>query len=137
MSRQGDLLICDHCGEEIPQREYQHTWIGPVVAKGEKPRHYHLAREYPACRRVGGADPMPDVEPVGAFTPNLETQIALELAERFTAPGANGKPVHLRLEHGMLDDITGPDGHPALAPVTPRQAAYVISKFLREAGFVP
>lgn len=137
MSRQGDLLICDHCGGEIPQVEYQHTWIGPIAAPGEKPRHYHLSRDYPSCRKVGGADPMPEAIPVGGFTPNLETQIALELASRFTLPGAGDKPVHLRLEHGMLDDITGPDGHPALAPVTPRQAAYVIAKFLRQAGFMP
>lgn len=53
------VLVCDHCGGEIPQHEYQHTWIGPVVARGEPQRHYHLATDYPECRIVGGADPMP------------------------------------------------------------------------------
>lgn len=52
-------LVCDHCGGEIPQTEFRHTWIGPVPAPGEKSRHYHLALEYPECRMVGGADPMP------------------------------------------------------------------------------
>lgn len=53
------VLFCDHCGLEIPQTEYRHTWIGPVPEPGEASRHYHLALEYPACRMVGGADPMP------------------------------------------------------------------------------
>lgn len=52
-------LVCDHCGGEIPQSEYRHTWIGPVPQPGEAPRHYHLALEYPQCRIVGGAEPMP------------------------------------------------------------------------------
>lgn len=49
-------LICDHCGDEIPQEEHRHTWVGPVPAPGELPLHYHLARQYPECRRAGGID---------------------------------------------------------------------------------
>lgn len=59
MTMREGRIICDHCGEEIPQKEYQHTWIGPMPEPGERQRHYHLAREYPQCRMVGGADPMP------------------------------------------------------------------------------
>lgn len=53
------VLTCDHCGGVIEQLMYRHTWIGPVPEPGEDPRHYHLALEYPECRVVGGADPMP------------------------------------------------------------------------------
>lgn len=59
MTLHGSRLICDHCGGEIPQLLYRHTWIGPIVEKNEPQRHYHLAVEYPECRMVGGADPMP------------------------------------------------------------------------------
>lgn len=53
IARNGDM-ICDHCGKAIPQEESRHTWVGPVPAKGEQPRHYHLDRKYPACRAAGG-----------------------------------------------------------------------------------
>lgn len=52
-------LVCDHCGQEIPQQEHQHTWIGPVPAKGETPRHYHLGTAFPKCRAAGGIEGPP------------------------------------------------------------------------------
>lgn len=59
MTMREGRVICDHCGEEIPVAPYRHTWIGPLPEPGQPQRHYHLAVDYPQCRMVGGADPMP------------------------------------------------------------------------------
>lgn len=46
-------MICDHCGEAIPQSETSWTWHGPIPAPGQPncatPR-YHTGLEYPECR---------------------------------------------------------------------------------------
>jgi hypothetical protein len=128
VSRRGASLICDNCGEEIPQSEHLHTWIGPVVAKGEAPRHYHLAREYPECRIVGGADPMPG---------ELTAYIELKLAEKFTWPGLKDQPPSERVDQGMMYHFLAGDGYPSMAPVTPRQVAEVVAEALRQAGISP
>lgn len=59
MSFDGVRHTCDHCGKVIEKTASGHDWIGPLAAPGEKQRHYHLSPEYPQCRIVGGAVPMP------------------------------------------------------------------------------
>lgn len=59
MTRRGDILICDHCGEEIPQTRHRHTWVGPIPQPGEEPQHFHLDTTYPQCRIAGGIEGPP------------------------------------------------------------------------------
>lgn len=59
VSFDGERHTCDHCGLVI-EKTGGHDWIGPIPEPGETRRHYHLAREFPECRMVGGADRMPD-----------------------------------------------------------------------------
>lgn len=73
--------------------------------------------------------------PPPVFTPKLEMQVALELANEFGAaqPGESIMDCldrEMRVHSGALDGGGEPKG------VTPRQAAKVIAQFLKDAGYV-
>lgn len=64
----------------------------------------------------------------------LERVIAVALAEKYTSPAREGVTPEQRLDQGMMNHFLAADGFPAMAPVTPREAAEVVTRILREAG---
>ncbi len=74
------VVTCDHCGGEIPQIPFRHTWITGSVMEGGAPRHYHLEREFPECRAAGGVGRMPGETRNVRFDEELHDLFSRELA---------------------------------------------------------
>jgi hypothetical protein len=124
----GTSHICDNCGEVI-EKTGGYDWAGGVPGPGEMAQHFHISREFPECRARSGIDGDADL--------TLAERIELALAESFTAPGPSGYLPQFRVTQAMARHLVTPDGFPALAPVTPRDAAVAIMAALRKAGLVP
>jgi hypothetical protein len=72
--------------------------------------------------RVSEAVAVDEPAPAPADSP-LRQRIAEALAEKFTAPHRGGQPASERLDQGMMRHFIVDDGYPAMAPVTPADAA--------------
>lgn len=65
------------------------------------------------------AEPVAHVVSLGEFVEG----IAIHLARRYTSAGPKNLPPEERLDQGMMSHFIAEDGHPSMAPVTPREVA--------------
>lgn len=133
MAFTGTAHICDGCGEII-EKTGGYDWMGPAPEPGQPQKHYHVSRDFPACRVLSGAE-----GDSGLFVPRgpvqldlneIEARVMLALARRYTAPGRDGRGPGQRLDQGMMVHFTAEDGGPAMSPVSPREVARVVANVL-------
>jgi hypothetical protein len=133
MTFTGKLHVCDGCGEVI-EKTGGYDWMGPNPEPGQPQRHYHISRDFPACRVLSGADGENGLllrrGPAQLDLNEIENRVMLALARRYTVPGREGKGPGQRLDQEMMAHFTAEDGGPAMSPVTPREAARVVTNVL-------